>query len=100
MGMEAPPSWASCVATWTKARAQALWGRGRRSLWGRFLLKGDIAGGMISRVDVGAFPSSRWKGVTIILWASGGLALRAVLQMARKARHSLLSSSMDSASRC
>ena len=75
-------------------------GRGMRNLWGRFLLKGDTPGGMLSRVHVGAFPSSRWKGDTIILWASGGLALRAVLQVVRKARWSLLSSSMASASRC
>ena len=75
------------------------WGRGRRSLWGRFLLRGNTPRGMLSRVDVGAFPSSRWKGVTIIPWASGGLALRAVLQAVRKARQSLLSSSMASASR-
>ena len=55
---------------------------------------------MLSRVDIGAIPSKRWKGVTIILWALGGLALRAVPQAARKARWSLLSSSMASASRC
>ena len=49
---------------------------------------------------MGAFPNSRWKGVTIILWASGGLALGAILQAVRKVRWSLLSSSMVSASRC
>ena len=35
------------------------WDRGRRSLLGRFPMEGDTPGGMISRVDVGAFPSSR-----------------------------------------
>ena len=39
---------------------------------------GDTHRGMHSRVDIAAFPSSRWKGVTIIRLASGGLALRAV----------------------
>ena len=55
---------------------------------------------MLSRVDIRAFPSRRWKGVTIVPQALGGLALRAVLQAVRKARQSLLSSSMASASRC
>ena len=75
------------------------WCRWRRSLQGRFLLRGDTPVGMLSRVDIGAFPSSRWKGVTIIPQASGGLALRAVLQVARKVGHSFFSSSIASASR-
>ena len=49
---------------------------------------------MFSRVDIGAFPRSRWKGVTIMPWASGGLALRAVLQVVGKVRQSLPSSSV------
>ena len=61
--------------------------------------RGHTPEGMLSRVDVGAFPSSRWKGVTIIPQASWGLALRAVLQVVRKARQSLFSSSLASASR-
>ena len=61
---------------------------------------GDSPGGMLSRVDVGAFPSSKWKGVTIIPQASGGLALRVVPQAARKARWSLPSSLMTFTSRC
>ena len=40
------------------------------------------------------------EGVTMILWALGGLALRAEPQMARKARQSILSSSIASASIC
>ena len=45
---------------------------------------------MLSRIDVGAFPNSRWKGVTIMPWASEGLALRAVLQKEGKVVPSLL----------
>ena len=60
---------------------------------------GDTPRGMLNRVDVGAFPNSRWYEATIMLWASGGLALRAALQVVRKARQSLPSSSMASTSR-
>ena len=67
---------------------------------GQVPVEGATPGGMLSRVDMGAFPSSRWKGVTIIPWASGGLVLKAVVQSVRKMRHSLFSSSMASASRC
>ena len=100
MGIEAPPGWQVVLLLGLRQGPRCYWGRGRRSLWGRFLLKGDTPGGMLSRVDIEAFPSSRWKGVTIIPQASGGLALRAVPQTARKVRWSLFSSSMASASRC
>ena len=100
MGMEAPLSWASCAAAWTKMRALVLLGQRKEESVGQVPVEGDTPGGMLSRVDIGTFPSSRWKGVTIIPWALGGLALRAVLQEARKARKSPLSSSMASASRC
>ena len=59
---------------WLRWGPGCYWGRGRRSLWGRFLLRADNPGGMLSRVDIGAFPSSRWKGVTIIPWNSGEMA--------------------------
>ena len=75
-------------------------GRERRSLQARFLFRrGCPFGGILSRVDIGAFPSSRWKEVIIMPWASGGLALRAVPQVVRKARQSFPSSPMASASR-
>ena len=92
-GWEVPPGWVSCAAAWTKARVLALLGPRKESV-------GQVPGGMLSRVDVGAFSSSRWKEVTIIPWASGGLALRGVPQAARKVKESLFSSSMASASRC
>ena len=57
-------------------------------------------GGMLNRVDIGAFPSNRWYGVTIMPWPSGGLALRAVPQAVRKARWFFPSSSIASNSRC
>ena len=98
MGMEALPDQVSPVAAWTKVRAQAPLCGGMRSPWGRFLLRGDTPGRMLNRVDVGVFPISRWNGVTIIPLALGRVALRAELQVVRKARHSLLSSSMASAS--
>ena len=63
-------------------------------------MKGDTPGEMLSRVDIGAFPSNMWKGVTIISLTLGGLALKEVPQAARKVRQSLFSSSMASASRC
>ena len=99
MGMEAPPSLASCATTWTEVMAWSLLGQRKEESVGQVPVEGDTPGGMLRRVDIGAFSSSRWKGVTIIPWASGGLDLRAVLQAARKARWSLLSSSMASASR-
>ena len=37
---------------------------------------GDTPGGILNRVDVGALPSNRWYGVTIMPRPSGGLALR------------------------
>ena len=67
--------------------------------WADSCWRGDTPGGKLSRVDVGAFPTSRWKGVTIILQALRGLALRVVPQAVRNVRQSLLSSSMASASR-
>ena len=39
--------------------------------------KGGTPGGMLSRLDVGAFHSKRWKGVTNIPWALEELASRA-----------------------
>ena len=65
------------------------------SCWGK-----DTPEGMLSRADIGPFPSKRWKRVTIIPWALGGLVLRAVLQVARKVRQSLISSPVVLASRC
>ena len=100
MGKEASPSQASCVAAWTKVRAWALLGQRKEEPAGQVPVEGGYPWGMLSRVDVGAFPSSRSKGLTIIPWNSGGLALRAVPQVVKKARWSLLSSSMASASRC
>ena len=46
---------------------------------GQVPLQEGYPGGMLSRVDIGTFPSSRWHGVIIISWASGWLALRAAL---------------------
>ena len=100
MGMEAPPGQVSHVTAWTKVRAWAPLVMGKEKSVQQVPVEGGTPGGMHSRVDIGAFPSSRWKGVTIIRWASGGLALRAIPQVARKARHSLFSSSMASAFRC
>ena len=60
---------------------------------------GDTPWGMLNRVDVGAFASNRWYGVTIMPWPSGGLALRAAPQAVGKVRWSFPSSSMASASR-
>ena len=54
----------------------------------------------LNMADVGASPNSKWYGVIIIPWPSGGLALRAVLQAVKKVRQSLPSYSMASASRC
>ena len=96
MGTEAPPGWVSCAAIWTEVGAQPLLGQRKEESGEQVPVEGDIPRGMLSRV---AFPSSRWKGVTIIPWVFGGLTLRAVLQVVRKARQSLLSSSMASASR-
>ena len=43
MGTEAAPSQVSCATTWTEVKSPvATGGRGRRSLWGRFLLKEGI----------------------------------------------------------
>ena len=66
MGMEALPSWVSCVAIWTKMRAWVplVWRKEESA--GQVPVEGGIPlGGMFSRVDVGLFPSSRWKGVTM-----------------------------------
>ena len=100
MRTEALPSWASCAATWTKVRAQALLGQRKEESVGQVPVEGDTPREMLRRVGIGEFPSSRWKGTTVIPWASGGLALKAVPQVARKARQSLLSSSVASVSRC
>ena len=40
MEMEAPPSWASCVATWTKARAQVLWAQRKEESVGQIPVEG------------------------------------------------------------
>ena len=69
MGKEDSPSQASCVATWTKVRAWALWGQRKKESVGQIPVEGGYPGGMLNRVEVGAFPGSRWKGVTIILQA-------------------------------
>ena len=47
--------------------------RGQR---GRFMLSARYWGEMYSRVDKGAFPRSRWKGVTRTPQSSGGLPHR------------------------
>ena len=99
MGMGAPSGQASSAAAWmgrgpvtVGAEKGGVCRAGSHS-------EGDTPRGMFSRVDIGAFPISRWKGVTIMPWALGGLAQRAVPQVARKARWSFPSSSMASASR-
>ena len=83
-----------------RQRSGGCWGSGRRSLQGRFPFKRGYPGVMLNKVDIGAFPSNRWYWVTIMPWPSGGLALRAAQQAVRKARCSLPSSSIASASRC
>ena len=45
---------------------------------------GDTPGGMLNRVDIGAFPSNRWYGVIIMPWLLWGLALRAAPQVVRE----------------
>ena len=73
---------------------------GRGSLQSGLWLTGRYPGGMLSRTDIGAFPSKRWKGVTKTPQAIAGLASRAEPQAARKVRQSVLSSSMASVSKC
>ena len=55
MGMEAPPSWVSCFAAWTKVRAQVPLVQRKEESVGQVPVEGDTPGGMLSRVDVGAF---------------------------------------------
>ena len=62
MGMEAPPSWMSCATTWTEVRAWVLLGQRKEESVGQVPVEGDTPRGILSRVDTGAFPSSRWKG--------------------------------------
>ena len=69
MGMEAPPGQTSCAAAWTEVRAWVLLGQRKEESVGQVPVEGDTPGGILSRVDNGAFPSSRCKGVTIIPWA-------------------------------
>ena len=99
MGREAPTSQVSCAADQGKGPVTAGAVKGEVHGVGSYSA-GDTPGGMLSRVDIGAFPSSRWYGVTIMPWALGGLTLREALQMVRKARQSIPSSSMASVSRC
>ena len=61
---------------------------------------GDTPRGMLNRVDVGALPSNRWYGITIMPWPLGGLALRAAPQVVRKVKQSFPSSSIASTFRC
>ena len=96
----APPGQASGATIWTGAKVQmaagAVEGEVSRA---DSCSGGDTPGGMLNRVDVGAFPSNRWYGVTIMPWPPGGLTLRAAPQAVRKVRQSLPSSSIASASR-
>ena len=75
------------------------WGSGGRSPWADSHSGRDTPRGMLNRVDVGALPSNRWYGVTIIPWPLVGAALRAVPQAVRKVRQSFPSFTMASASR-
>ena len=62
MVKRAPPSLASGVAIWTRVRVQWLLGQWREgSMLGRLpFRRGYPPGGMLNRVDIGAFPSNRW----------------------------------------
>ena len=100
MGKGAPPSQVSGATVWTRAKVWWLLGQWKEESVGQISIQEGIPpGGMLNRVDIGAFPSNRWYGVTIMPQPLGGLALRAAPQVVRKARQSFPSSSIASASR-
>ena len=100
-GERAPPSQASGATIWTRTDIQGLLGQWKEeSAWQIPVQEGIPPGGMLNRVDIGAYPSNRWYGVIMMPQPLGGLALRAALQAVRKVRWSFPSSSMAFTSRC
>ena len=62
--------------------------------------EGDAPGRMLKRLDIGTYPSSKWYGAISMPQDSEELAFKVALQAERKLSWYLLSSSMDTSSRC